>query len=428
MPLFLEQAAALRRPAKKRVGALQQIPQVPPPREQLASALKRAARVAPPAAVKNEAERERSRAARQLDALMKELSVPLTKALAGFPKVGALHPFEAALLDLTVGAAAYSAITSRVAELRKAVQEVGKAYASRASRAATKKEAAAVAEEGAATLEKVFSRGAKDVDDLRRVSRQLRALPFVEPGLPTLALVGAPNVGKSSLVQILSSGAPEICDYPFTTRSIKLGHFWVDARQHQVTDTPGLLARSDDRRNAMERLTLAALEHLPSAAVFVADLTGLCGTRVADQWAVREELRGRFPEKLWVDVLSKSDLLGGLWAQADEEGGGGDDDEAAAAARGGGGGQTGGAVAIHTDASAAAAEEDAAAALAFARLPGAVRVSSLTGDGVGALKLRVLEELRRAGPGAAGGLDGDGGGGDSGGGLGGAAASAAQQE
>ena len=131
MPLFLEQAAALRRPAKKRVGeksgacggwdekslaplrcpshttktathrannttqrnnthnttkrntgALQQVPQLAPPREQLASALKRAARVAP-SAIKNEAERARNLAARQLDALMKELSVPLTKALAG---------------------------------------------------------------------------------------------------------------------------------------------------------------------------------------------------------------------------------------------------------------------------------------------------------------------------------------------------------
>jgi nucleolar GTP-binding protein len=56
----------------------------------------------------------------------------------------------------------------------------------------------------------------------------------VDPSLPTLALVGAPNVGKSSLVRQLSSGVPDVCNYPFTTRSIKMGHFYIDARRHQV--------------------------------------------------------------------------------------------------------------------------------------------------------------------------------------------------
>ena len=46
--------------------------------------------------------------------------------------------------------------------------------------------------------------------------------------------MGAPNVGKSSLVQALSSGTPEVCDYPFTTRSVKMGHFYVDGARHQV--------------------------------------------------------------------------------------------------------------------------------------------------------------------------------------------------
>ena len=62
---------------------------------------------------------------------------------------------------------------------------------------------------------------------------------------------------------------------------------WSGDLTWQVTDTPGLLRRPEDERNAMERLTLAALAHLPTAAVFVADLTGTCGTSVAAQWAVR---------------------------------------------------------------------------------------------------------------------------------------------
>lgn len=65
----------------------------------------------------------------------------------------------------------------------------------------------------------------------------------------------------------------------------------------QVTDTPGLLNREEDERNAMERLTIASIEHLPTCVVFVMDLTGLCGTSFKDQLAIREHLKDRFPSE-----------------------------------------------------------------------------------------------------------------------------------
>lgn len=77
----------------------------------------------------------------------------------------------------------------------------------------------------------------------------------------------------------------------------------------QVTDTPGLLYRPDEERNAMEMLTVATLEHLPTAALFVLDLTEGCGCSVQDQWEIRKELLQRFPYKLWIDVITKADLL-----------------------------------------------------------------------------------------------------------------------
>ena len=46
-----------------------------------------------------------------------------------------------------------------------------------------------------------------------------------------VAMVGAPNVGKSSLVHMLSSGNPTVHNYPFTTRNIVMGHFFVDAEK-----------------------------------------------------------------------------------------------------------------------------------------------------------------------------------------------------
>ena len=52
-------------------GALQRVPVIPPADELAASALKRSMRVTPGAGIKNEAEKERSRAAKQLDTHMK---------------------------------------------------------------------------------------------------------------------------------------------------------------------------------------------------------------------------------------------------------------------------------------------------------------------------------------------------------------------
>jgi|LauGreSuBDMM15SN_2_FD.fasta_scaffold42149_1 GTP1/Obg family GTP-binding protein len=48
-----------------------------------------------------------------MDTLMKELSVPLSRYIGAFPTYHRLHPFEQALLELTVGQGAYEAVLSR---------------------------------------------------------------------------------------------------------------------------------------------------------------------------------------------------------------------------------------------------------------------------------------------------------------------------
>ena len=90
----------------------------------------------------------------------------------------------------------------------------------------------------------------------------LRRLPRVEQGEPVLVLVGMPNVGKSSLVTATSTGTPEINMYPFTTRSLKMGHVITPGHRYQLMDTPGVLRREEDERNAMEGLTLASAPYI----------------------------------------------------------------------------------------------------------------------------------------------------------------------
>ena len=119
-------------------------------------------------------------------------------------------------------------------------------------------------------------------------------------------------LGKSSIVRAVSSGIPEVNDYPFTTRGVSIGHI-VDRERYlrfQVMDTPGLLDRPEDQRNEMEKLTFASLLHLPTAVIFVIDPSGLSGEKssLEAQLNVRKYLRGRFPKRPWLDVVSKADL------------------------------------------------------------------------------------------------------------------------
>ena len=66
----------------------------------------------------------RNLCARQLDLLTKELAGPLGKIVKGFPAVERLHPFEQALLLLTLGPTRYERHIAGVNCLRKSLLEV----------------------------------------------------------------------------------------------------------------------------------------------------------------------------------------------------------------------------------------------------------------------------------------------------------------
>ena len=144
----------------------------------------------------------------------------------------------------------------------------------------------------------------------RFLSNRRRAPSFAEQGengeerwlrlelklLADVALVGFPNVGKSTLISRISAAKPKIADYPFTTLEPNLGVVLMDEGDEiVVADIPGLIEGASEGRGLGHQF----LRHIERARalVILIDLASTTEHEPAEQERILlAELEGYRPE------------------------------------------------------------------------------------------------------------------------------------
>ena len=154
-----------------------------------------------------------------------------------------------------------------------------------------------------------------------------RQIPkFAKPGMPgediqvtlelkliaDVGLIGFPNVGKSTLLSVVSKAQPKIANYHFTTLYPNLGVVWVEEGVSFVmADIPGIIEGASEGAG----LGHDFLRHIDRCRllIHVVDVSGSEGRDpVADFDAINQELRQYSPElatRPQIVAANKVDIL-----------------------------------------------------------------------------------------------------------------------
>jgi nucleolar GTP-binding protein len=238
----------------------------------------------------------------------------LDNVVTAWPDFDTVDPFYRELADAIVGADDTGEVADGVDGLRQSLSEV--TWASRqaiALRDEYQSKLRGDADTARKHRKQAFARLADVVeqvdDDLRRLGtarNDLRDLPDIRPDEPVIVVAGYPNVGKSSFVNSVTRARNETASYPFTTEGIGVGHFEREHLRYQIVDTPGLLDRPADERNAIERQAVSALEHLADCVLVLVDASMDCGYPIDVQIELRDDLAATFDAPL-LTICNKAD-------------------------------------------------------------------------------------------------------------------------
>jgi len=232
----------------------------------------------------------------------------LLKYVRAFPRMDKEEEFFAELVDVIIGVDELKKALASMTWCAEKASHLQRMYLHKVKKAPSIDAVAKVTREFYGRFSSVVNQIDKDLKFAQRARDELKQLPTVDPEVPTIVIAGYPNVGKSQLTERISTAKPVVASYPFTTKGIQVGHFKSGWRTYQVVDTPGLLDRELEERNAIELQAILALKYLADIIVFVFDPSETCGYSMERQEALLRSIRGSFADIPFLEVENKADL------------------------------------------------------------------------------------------------------------------------
>lgn len=119
-----------------------------------------------------------------------------------------------------------------------------------------------------------------------------------------VGLIGLPNAGKSSLLEVLTNAHPKIGNYPFTTLEPNLGVM----SGYILADIPGLIEGASEGKG----LGVKFLRHIERTKILVHCIDASSKNPLADYKVIRKELKNfneGLMEKHELIVITKFDLV-----------------------------------------------------------------------------------------------------------------------
>ena len=281
----------------------EKIPTVPTSKELLDKAFRRSVRARSGKIIKNDEDLKRAHESMIITSA-NILSDNLTNIVRQFPSFDDLSPFYYKLVNILSGVDKLKMALSSVDWAGNKIHEISRESVGKIR---ANKDPLTIRKETFGRLSSIINSIEKDLLFLNVARNKFRKLPSISED-PTIIIAGYPNVGKSSFVSQITTAHPKIAQYPFTTKGVIIGHFFVGNTRHQVIDTPGLLDRPMEDRNDIELQAITALECLDAVVLFIIDPSETCGYEMKDQENMYKDIKKQFGLPI-LRVSNKSDIF-----------------------------------------------------------------------------------------------------------------------